>query len=95
MNDLAYNSKADYTWVEAKTACPPGWHLPTSALALDAVWSANKKDFSVYNAAKWWSATEFSYDGTLGYYLQYLSGRLFRSSNIYESKTCNVRCVKD
>ena len=97
LEDLAYNSKKSYTWSEAITACPTGWHLPSNAEwnSLEEVWAANKADFSAYRAGDWWSATEFGNDGTLGYHWKLTSGNLFRFSNIQASQTCSVRCVKD
>ncbi len=90
------NGKSLYTWTEAQTACPSGWHLPNNNEwdNLEYLWAENT-DFTATSDALWWSASPNGNSAYL-YYIYYGSyGSYVRSTTDLKTKISPVRCVKN
>jgi len=88
MDDLAYNAKTQYTWTEAKEACPTGWRLPNNSDWENIAPTANRVVFPIEFA--WWTAT----DSFVYYYMITAAHGSFLTSQP-SSANHRVRCVKN
>jgi tetratricopeptide (TPR) repeat protein len=93
MQDLA-NEREKYTWYEAATACPKGWHLPDNK-EWEALGKEDLGEFTEKSSGKWWSSTETAGSGAHDWSVS-KKGKLSRSGlNSKDGSSHYVRCVQD
>lgn len=91
--DMKYNTSGGYTWEEAQTACPPGWHLPS-----DTEWETLKSNIdsdrfgNPTTGGVWWSSTPVSETQASVWAVNAPS--LMKETQD-KSNIRSVRCVKD